>query len=180
LTDIYADICGLERCYAVAAGEPPSIIEKLIWHPEYKKVYLSFPITGFKDDTSAQEEIKSFRDRIREFLIVFDPHACRDYDETYERDEMTMYRKQVGDVTEERDYRFIDQADAIVVYYPKVIYSKGVDAEMNHARRTGKPIYMYTPDNNFFPGPFGVPPSHVRNDQDEFVSLLMKELSPSE
>ena len=176
LTDLFAGVCGVKN-YAIAAAEPRSMIEKLIWQPEIKKVYLSFPITNIVKDTKAKQEIADFRDRIREFLVVFDPWACKDYDETYVRDEMKHLRQEIGDITEERDYRFIDQAGAVVVYYPKIVASQGVDAEMSYARRTGKPIYLYKPEDGKDPSPFAVPPSHIRHDPDEYYKLLKKELS---
>lgn len=177
LTDLFADMCGLERSYAVAAGEPPSLVEKLIWHPELTKVYLSFPITSLEDDPEAKAEIKQFRDRIRDFLVVFDPHACKDYDETYKKTEMRALREEIGDITEERDYRFINQADAVVVYFPKVVPSTGVHAEMVHAKHAGKPIFMCSPENGRYPGPFSVVPSHFRPNQRDFIELLKSELS---
>lgn len=179
LTDLFADIFGRVDAYAVSAKEPPTEIERLIWHPEVPKVYLSFPITHILGDTAALEEIMKFRDRVRKFLVVFDPYACKDYDETYTRTEMTALRRQVGETTEDRDYRFIDQADAVVVYYPRRVASKGVDAEMKHARRTGKPIFLYCPEDPGG-GPFAVPATHCRSDREEFMQLLrrIKEIKP--
>ena len=180
LTNLFAETCGRVDSYAIAAAEPPSMLERLIWHPEVKRVYLSFPITALRgrpDGEAALREVEAFRDRMREFLVVFDPFACRDYDETYAREEMKALRKQVGEATEERDYRFIDQANAVVVYFPRMVSSKGVDAEMNHARRTGKPIYLYAPEKPR-EGPFVVPPKQVRSNPDEFIELLKAELPP--
>ena len=176
LTDLYADICGRVKSYVVSTNEPPSVVEQLIWHPNMKKVYLSFPITNILDDKEANNEIVAFRDAIREFLTVFDPYACKDYDETYKRPEMSSLRDKVGQTTVDRDFRFIDQSDAIVVYFPKKVASKGVDAEMNHARRVGKPIYLYSPEH-LGGGPFAVPPKHYKSDQREFIGLLRNELS---
>jgi hypothetical protein len=179
LADLYADICGLERSYAIAAAEPPSILENLIWHPDLNKVYLSFPITKLVEDPDAHKEVRDFRDSIREFLIVFDPWAIKDYDETYKRPEMKLLRPEIGDVTEERDYRFIDQADALVAYYPRNVSSKGVDAEMRYAHKTGKPIFLYKPDLGEELGPFVVPPSHSSDDPNVFLKLLRTKLGPS-
>ena len=178
LTDLFSDACGQVKSYAIAAAEPPTLLEQLIWHPEIKKVYLSFPITKLITDKAAKREIERFRDRIRKFLIVFDPYASKDYDETYKRKEMKSLRKKVGEATEERDYRFIDQADAVVAYFPKIVPSKGVDAEMNHARRTGKDIYLYSPTDPGG-GPFAVPSTHFRSNQGAFTKLLRKKLSPN-
>src|SRR5207247_10858868 len=118
-----------------------------------------------------------FRDRVREFVVVFDPYACKDYDETYQLEEVKPLRKQLSEATVDRDFRFIDQADVVVVYYPRKVASKGVDAEMAHARRTGKPIYLYSPESPS-EGPFAVPPKDFRSNSDEFLALLRKELAP--
>jgi adenylate kinase len=61
LTDILAGISGRVNAFAVAAGEPPTIIERLIWHPELRKAYLSFPITGIKKDKAARRESEPTR-----------------------------------------------------------------------------------------------------------------------
>jgi adenylate kinase len=82
LTDLFAGACGRVSSIAIAEAEPPTELEKIIWHPETPRVYLSFPITNIKDDVEARKEIEVFRDRIRDFLIVFDPYASKDYDET--------------------------------------------------------------------------------------------------
>lgn len=178
MTDMFADFCGRVESFAVATAEPPATIERLIWHPEIPKIYLSFPITALADDENARAEIARFRDQSREFLTVFDPFACRDYDETYRRPEMQALRAEIGETTRDRDFRFIDQADAIVVYFPRKVPSKGVDAEMNHARATGKPIYLYCPEE-LGGGPFAVPADHYRNDPAEYLALLKSRLAPA-
>lgn len=177
LTDLFAGVCDRVDSYAVATGEPPSHVERLLWHPEMRKVYLSFPITAIQDDDEAKAAITSIRDDLRAFLVVFDPYACRDYDETYHLPEMQQLRREVGEATVDRDFRFIDQAEAVVVFFPKKVPSKGVDAEMNHARRTGKPIYVCSPED-LGGGPFAVPPSHFRDSRVGFVELLRNELGP--
>jgi len=176
LNGIFADSSGPVESIAIAAGEPPKELERIIWHPETKRVYLSFPITHIKEDEKALQEIAAFRDQIREFLIVFDPWACKDYDETYHHKEMEAVRAQVGDATVVRDFRFIDQADAVVVYYPKLVPSKGVDAEMKHAFGTGKPIYQYAPEKPGG-GPFAVEPNRFSSNQAEYISILRRDLA---
>lgn len=178
LTDVYAGICGAPW-YLVAAAEPPETIERLVWHPSYKRVYLSYPMTAIKDDARTDDEIKAFRDTIRDFLVVFDPGACQDYDKTYERPELLAVRKQVGDTTVERDFRLIDQADAVVVYYPRKVTSKGVDAEMRHAFETGTPVFLYCPELLDY-GPFQPPADRIRQDAAEYVDLLREQLAPQE
>ena len=174
-TDILANMCDRINSFVIAAGEPPLMLEKIIWHPEVKKIYLSFPITHILDDPEAKREIISFRDKLREKLVVFDPYASKDYDDTYKKPEMKAIREEVGEVTKDRDFRFIDQADAVVVYFPKKVPSKGVDAEMNHARLNGKPIFLYSPED-IGGGPFSVPPDHTRSDKKEYLDLVFNKL----
>jgi len=175
LTDMFSDVCGLTNSFAIARAEPASEFEKLVWHPEMKRVYLSFPITAILQDRAAQQEITQFRDEIRKFLTVFDPYACKDYDETYRREEMKVLKRQVGETTVDRDFRFIDQADAVVVYYPRKVSSQGVDAEMRHAVETGKPIFLYCPEE-LGGSPFAPPASHTSNDKGRYIALLREKL----
>lgn len=174
LTDVYAGMGGV-RSYAVSAAEPPSLIERLIWHPQMKRVYLSFPMTNILEDEEAKQEIVDFRDEIREFLIVFDPASCSDYNRTYERSDMRVIREEVGQTTIERDFRYIDQADAVVVYFPKNVPSKGVDAEMRYACESGKPVYHYCPEEYNY-GPFQPVAGRTSNDRNKYVALLRREL----
>jgi len=175
LSTLYGDMLDRTSCVVLPVAEPPAMLERIIWHPEVRRVYLSFPITAIQDDHSAREEIRQFRDRLREFAVVFDPYASKDYDETYTRPEMLALQKEIGDVARVRDYRFIDQAEAVVVYYPKRVASKGVDAEMAHAHKSGKPIYIYCPED-LGGGPFAVPPSHFRSDPGQYLTLLREHL----
>ncbi len=174
LTDMFADMCGRVDSYLIGGGEPGHTLERLLWHPEMKKVYLSFPITAIVHDEDARREIESFRDELRKFLVVFYPRALIDYDQVAENEELKLLRDQVGDTTIQRDFRLIDQADAVVVYFPKKVSSMGVDAEMKYARATGKPIYEYCPED-LSGGPFEVRPRFFRKNRDEYLGLLRSE-----
>jgi len=171
LTSFLADICDQVDCFVVANREPANTIERLVWHPEVKKVYLSFPITNIRNSDNARHEIESFRDEIRKFLVVFDPYVSRDYEDTYIIKEMNELRGAIGDVTMDHDYRLIDQSDAIVVYFPLKVDSKGVDAEMNYAQQNGKPIFRYCPEE-LEGGPFQVPADHQTRDRNQYIRRL--------
>lgn len=175
LTSLLADIFGRTEHFIIPLQQPESTLYKLIFEPNIPKVYLSFPITNILGDSAAKREIEEFRDRIRDFLVVFDPYAIKDYDLTYRVDDMKAIRVEIGDQTKDRDFRFIDQSDAIVVYYPKKVASKGVDAEMAHAFKTGKRIFLYTPDD-LGGGPFAIPADHVSNNKEEYINILRRKL----
>ena len=175
LSDIFADISGRVNSLALSINEPPNMLENIIWHPDRKRVYLSFPITNIMEDEDLKREIEDFRDAMREFLVVFDPYSSKDYDDIKQQDELKSLRPEIRDVTVSRDNRFIDQSEAIVVYFPKMVDSKGVDAEMNHALRTGKKIFLYSP-GDLGGGPFAIEPGHFSPDRGEYLELLKREL----
>jgi adenylate kinase len=176
LTRVFSAFFGRLEYFLLVRGEPPLTLERMIWHPEMKKVYLSFPITNIVNDIAALNEIAAFRDEIREFLVVFNPHASKDYDEVYLHPRMKKISKDLADVVVDRDYRLIDQSDAVVVYYPRLVASKGVDAEMIHAKRAGKPIYLYCPED-LGGGPFATLPDHSEKDPQSFITFLRDTLA---
>lgn len=54
-------------------------------------------------------------------------------------------KSEIDRAIEERDFRLIDQSDCVVVYRPTFetgIYTGGTKAEIEYAKRTGKPIYV--------------------------------------
>lgn len=184
LTDMIADAYGKKSHYVVACAEPPETLFNLIWHPEMKKAYLSFPVTAIQKQESAFKEISSFRDRIRRYLVVFDPMSIKDYDLTYKKFEMQKIRKELGEQTVDRDFRFIDQSNMIIAYFPKVTKngreitptSSGSEEEMRHAKRTGKDRYLYHPEKDFSPF-FPEPTKHFRKPQEleEFLKKVSGE-----
>lgn len=163
--------------YIVAREEPPENMARLVTEPWRPRVYLSFPISSFKgtaDEGAARQEIEEVRDTLRDWAVVFDPYAIKDYDLTYQVPEMTTIAKELGEQTEQRDYRFIDQSEALVAFFPKAVTSKGVDAELRHARTTGKIIYLCYPEKTA--GPFNTPPDYFASTKQEFVTLLRAHL----
>jgi hypothetical protein len=158
--------------YIVARQEPAENVAQLVLAPWRPRVYLSFPITALKDDAageSAQEEVRMVRDSLRRWAVVFDPLAIRDYDLTYQVPEMEEIAQELGEQTEQRDFRFIDQSEILVAFFPKVVPSKGVDAELRHARTTGKMIYLCYPQEAG--GPFNVTPDCFAASRDELLDL---------
>ena len=62
--------------YILARGHSPRVLEKLIFHNELRKVYLSFGITGLT--RAEQEEVRNFRHRMSELFIGFDPYKIEE------------------------------------------------------------------------------------------------------
>jgi len=135
--------------YIISYNDTPKTLYDLISNTNMKKLYLSFPITHIKEKMPEKlKEVEQFRERLRENFIVFDPLTITDLLDTSEwsNDILEMLKGQ----TVGRDYRFIDQSDFIVVYYPVIERSAGVFAEMKYALQTGKPIYAYIVEESPF------------------------------
>jgi hypothetical protein len=171
-TGLLADIFKRPH-YIVARQEPASNMAQLVLAPWRPRVYLSFPITALKDapeGESAQEEVRLVRDSLRQWAVVFDPLAVRDYDLTYQVPEMKEIAQELGEQTEQRDFRFIDQSEILIAFFPKAVPSKGVDAELRHARTTGKMIYLCYPKKGG--GPFNITPDYFAASRDELLDLI--------
>lgn len=163
--------------YIVGRQEPADNMAQLVLAPWRPRIYLSFPITALKDDSegkSSQERIRFVRDSLRQWAVVFDPLAIRDYDLTYQVPEMKEIAQELGEQTEQRDFRFIDQSGIVVAFFPKPVPSKGVDAELRHAHTTGKMIYLCYPGASG--GPFSVRPDYHAASEDQLIDLVHSHL----
>ena len=124
---------------------------------EKKKLYLSYPITAIKDSNpEILEEIQGeILTKLQEEFIVFNPLSIEDMKLTYlqkseQSGDYPEFIEQLnGDAIEiiktrtvHRDYQFIDQSDAVVVFYITDKLSPGVMGEMYYAHRNSKPIFM--------------------------------------
>ncbi len=103
---------------------------------------------------------------------MFDPYAIKDYDLTYQVPEMKEIAKELGDQTEERDFRFIDQSEVLVAFFPEDVPSKGVERELLHAKTTGKLIYLCHPKATVAGGPFVVAPDFAASNREELETTL--------
>jgi len=172
ITGLLADLFRRPH-YVISREEPADNMADLILRPWRPRVYFSFPITAFvgqPDEQWARAEIESVRDAIRQWAVVFDPYAIKDYDLTYQVPEMSEIAKELGEQTEQRDYRFIDQSEILIAFFPKAAPSKGVEAELRHARTTGKIIYLCYPQQTG--GPFSISPDYLASSKEEFLNLI--------
>lgn len=128
-----------------------------LFYTNKKRVYLSYPITAIKDDDpqlldKIQGEILN---KLEELFVVFNPLAIEDMKLTYlkengKSDKFPSLINQLNKATIEllktrtvhRDYQFIDQSDAVVVFYLTDKLSPGVMGEMYYAHRNQKPVFV--------------------------------------
>jgi adenylate kinase len=134
-----------------------------LFFSDKKKVYLSYPITAVRQENpQLLEKVQGpILDRLRELFVVFNPLAIKDMVLTYNGarealpelvEQLTPTAKEmIKKRTIERDFQFIDQSDAVVVFYLTDKLSAGVFAEIQYAHRNQKPVYVVYPGKG---GPF--------------------------
>lgn len=160
--------------YVVARGLEDSTLEslfRLIFKPDIKKVYPSFPMTHVMDLPDTLAEIDAFRAALAEHFITFDPGDLDEKRLLFEAGAATQRgessfaitvngrplvfdAREVSGVARDidaqiyaRDFRLIDQADMIVSLVPELPSGKpglssGVERELHHAYETTKEVYV--------------------------------------
>lgn len=117
---------------------------------EKKAIYLSYPITAIREENP--KELDAFQNetlpKLQEKFVVFNPLAINDLGDKAIFDKDDEYEKiseLISVRTVQRDFRFINQSSAVIVYYNTEKNSPGVFAEIYYAFRTGKPVFAFFP-----------------------------------
>lgn len=167
-------IAGYGQAYVVSRGASDITarsLYRLMFEPDRKKIYPSYPMTHVLDQPAVLSELEAFRERLAESFITFDPsdvdekrllieadRAARRGDDTVDvivhGRTVTLDVREVqrvsGDIDGQiyaRDFKLIDQADMIVSYIPmlpdgKPAISSGVERELQHAFEATKEVYV--------------------------------------
>lgn len=160
--------------YILARGEgrdTAKSLYSLIYEPEKRKVYPSFPMTHVMDLPETLAEIDAFRNVLSEHFITFDPG---DLDEkrllfeagsatqrgedkitlkvsgrevTFSVAEITSVASDIDGQIYARDFKLVDQSDMIVSFVPEMPdgkpgLSSGVERELQHAYEVTKEVYV--------------------------------------
>lgn len=174
-TEILASaIRGHGSFYIFARGIEDNTLEslyRLIFKPETKKVYPSFPMTHVMDLPDTLAEIDAFRAALAEHFITFDPGDLDEKRLLFEAgaatqrgesnisvqvngkavefsvNEVTSVAKDIDAQIYARDFKLIDQSDMIVSLVPELPggkpgLSSGVERELHHAYETTKEVYV--------------------------------------
>jgi len=138
--------------FLIAREEPPEILFDLMFRPQRKRAYLSYPITAIEREQPEQiDKIMAFLAELREHLTVFNPLAMTELERARrlqegEAAEMSAELvRMLEDQTVARDYKFIDQSDMVIVYYPVKEPSPGVLSELIYGFSHDKEVYMVFP-----------------------------------
>ena len=138
--------------YVIARQEPPEILFDLMFRPERKKAYLSYPITALEKEQPEQlDKVMDFLAELRKYLTVFNPLAVTELErarrllEGNDKGTALEIMSILDDQTVARDYQFIDQSDMVIVYYPVKEPSPGVLSELIYGFSHDKEVYMVFP-----------------------------------
>lgn len=151
ITEVLAEVQS-KPMYVVARQHKISNLADLFFTTK-KRIYLSYPITAVRKEqpellARIQGEILTELERL---FVVFNPLTIEDMLLVGEKlpetvDKVTADAQAlIESRTIERDYQFIDQSDAVVVYYMTDKVSPGVLAEIYYAHRTMKTVYLCFP-----------------------------------
>jgi len=176
-TELLSQIVRGHGCfYIVARGaedapEAARALANLILRPRAKKAYLSFPLSHVRGSPAATAEIESFRRRMKEGLVCFDPGDVEEKDlcaaalaaaqegrRTIEFGppgaraalEVAQVLDIIADIDGQiyaRDFKLIDQSDLIVSLIPadegrRPLLSSGVERELQHAHEATKEVFV--------------------------------------
>jgi adenylate kinase len=174
-TEVLASAVRGHGCFFVfARGVEDSTVEsfyRLIFKPETKRVYPSFPMTHVMNMPDTLTEIDAFRSIMADHFITFDPG---DMDEKrllsdaavamqegrttftinvhnreveFDVSEVTSVARDIDAQIYARDFKLIDQSDMIVSFVPELPggkpgLSSGVERELQHAFEVTKEVYV--------------------------------------
>jgi adenylate kinase len=174
-TEIIANIMrGHGHFYMLSRGRnapTTQTVNRLLFEPNRKKVYLSFPMSHVMDLPKTLAEIDAFKAEIGKHLTCFDPGdvdefglqaqaiaALAEGKTTIEvstcEGALTLKTADVvqvsGDIMGQiyaRDFKMVDQSDMIISLVPelpsgKPAISSGVERELHHAYEGGKEVYV--------------------------------------
>jgi adenylate kinase len=174
-TEILANITrGYGHFYMLSRGRDiptTDAIYRLMFEPQRKKAYLSFPMSHVVDLPDTLAEIDRFKKAMHEHFTCFDPadvdefilhtsavRALQEGRTTIEADaaegRVVLKTADVvqisGDIMGQiyaRDFKMIDQSDMIVSLIPELPggkpgISSGVERELHHAFEGGKEVYV--------------------------------------
>ncbi len=152
-------------------GETIDMFYRLCYEQQWKKAYLSFPMTGVWDKAEVRVEIDQFRSAMKELFTCFDPGDLEESDLPYQAhkaaelgkdfvemaapggkiklalDEVRQVERDINSQIYARDFLLIEQADMIISLIPtlshgRAMISSGVERELQHAHEAAKEVYV--------------------------------------
>ncbi len=163
--------------YCLTRGVSEETVEtfyRLVFEPQIKRAYLSYPMTAVAELEEVKKKIAGFRQAIKEHFTCFDPgdleesflprqalqaaEEGRDFLETkagdklirVNLDQIRQIERDIYSQTYARDFLLIDQSEMIISYIPtlsdgRAAISSGVERELQHAHEAAKEVFVIWP-----------------------------------
>jgi adenylate kinase len=174
-TEIIANITrGHGHFFMISRGRNAPTVQtawRVMFEPNRKKVYLSFPMSHVTDLPKTLAQIDEFKAEIDKHLTCFDPGDVDEFvlqaqaltalaegrttmDVTTCEGPLTLKTADVAQISGDilgqiyaRDFKMIDQSDMIISLIPelpngKPAISSGVERELHHAFEGGKEVFV--------------------------------------
>lgn len=151
-TEVLAEVVKAPIFIVSRTHNLPNLLD--LFFSSKKKIYLSYPITAVeREEPELLARIQGpILEDLERLFIVFNPLTIKDMDLAHNgvrravpelMDQLTSRAIEIIKTrTIERDFQFIDQSDAVVVFYLTEKVSPGVLAEIYYAYRNQKPVFM--------------------------------------
>jgi adenylate kinase len=174
-TELLSRIVRGHKCFYICVRGGDDLartLVRLMFHPEMKKAYLSFPMSHVMDLPDTLAEIEEFRRAMKRYMICFDPadmegekpltfqaidaaregHRTMTVGQGEQRVDLDVQELLgiIPDIDGQiyvRDFKLIDQADMIVSLIPalgngKPAISSGVERELQHAHESTRDVFV--------------------------------------
>ncbi|MBN1391179.1 MAG: AAA family ATPase, partial [Sedimentisphaerales bacterium] len=160
--------------YCLARGSAKETAEtfyRLLFEPQFKRTYISYPMTAVADLEGVKKEIDGFRETMKKHFVCFDPgdleesflprqalQAAEDGRDCLEitaggkpvrlsLDQIRQIERDIYSQTYARDFLLIDQAEMIISFIPtlsddRAAISSGVERELQHAHEAAKEVFV--------------------------------------
>ncbi|MBU0470307.1 MAG: AAA family ATPase [Nanoarchaeota archaeon] len=155
--------------YVLPTGDSPDSLYKIATNKDVEVAYVSFPMTHILTDEVSREKIDNFVKQLRQFenLALITPRAVEVPTNPSSIEEQHTVMQDLGWFVEKSTKR-------IFVYFPKIVYSRGVDHESIRAKESCKEVWFTAPPE--MRDPFTNSTIHKRfNSPEECLEALVKE-----
>jgi len=155
--------------YVISKKNPIDTVPKLLYNPDLKKAYLSFPITKAIGKPDLLARIQGFKELMAEKMIIWDPitieerrllrysNGIKEEEEeitvetlgnelSFKIEQLESIRKDIDGQIIARDYLLINQSDMIITFIPEIEgehdISAGCQTEMHYAFELPREVYV--------------------------------------
>jgi adenylate kinase len=136
-TEIFA-LLQKKNFYVIHREHGVQTLFNIVFNENALKIYLSYPMTAYLNFPQYFKKANDLVKKLRRYCIVFDPILMEDTKQ--------FKNKRLEEIavnwTVRRDYRFIEQSDKALIYFPKIVHSPGVEKEMAYAHNSNKEVWL--------------------------------------